>query len=107
MEDFLYTSAFFFLLYLILESTTQKTIGKFASKTMVVLENGEKPSTNTIAIRTLCRFIPFDIFSYLGANTYGWHDSISKTYVVDIKKFKAKKERILDFEQLGKDQVIF
>ena len=71
---------------------------------MVVLENGEKPNPNTIALRSICRIIPFDVLSYLGANAYGWHDSFSKTYVVDIAKFNAKKEQIVDYEQLGKSE---
>ncbi len=104
VEDFIITNLTFTLLYFTLESTTQRTVGKYASKTMVVTENGEKPSAHAIAILSICRAIPFDSISYLGKNAYGWHDSLSKTYVVDVAKFKAKKALITDFEQLGKSE---
>jgi len=32
--------------------------------------------------RTLCRYIPFEPFSFLGNKPIGWHDSLSKTLVV-------------------------
>lgn len=94
----------YFLMYFILEATKQRTLGKYISKTMVVLENGEKPDIKTIALRTICRIIPFDAFSYLGSTTRGWHDSLSKTYVVDIEKFYNKIEAIEDFKDLGKSE---
>ena len=49
---------------------------------MVVNVHGAKPSVNAIIKRTLCRFIPFEPFTFLGLNSRGWHDSFSKTYVV-------------------------
>lgn len=109
ITDMIITGLIFSIFYLIFESTTQKTLGKYITQTKVVLENGEKPDVNTIAIRSICRIIPFDPLSYLGKPPRGWHDTISKTYVVDIKKFNTKKESFSDFEQLGKDEneVIF
>ncbi len=70
------------LYYLLLEGFFKITIGKCITNTIVVNESGERPSFMTIAGRTLCRFIPFDAFSFLGANSRGWHDSMSGTYVV-------------------------
>lgn len=70
------------LYYTILESTTGKTIGKFITKTKVVnYDDYGKPSTGTIFKRTLCRFIPFEAFSFFGSG--GWHDTISGTMVVN------------------------
>jgi uncharacterized RDD family membrane protein YckC len=71
-----------FLYYLVMESTWGITLGKLVTGTQVVDMDGNKPDLSTIAIRTLCRFIPFDAISFLG--TKGWHDSISKTMVVKI-----------------------
>ncbi|WP_188794133.1 RDD family protein [Dyella nitratireducens] len=66
--------------YLFFEGLWQRTPGKFILGTMVVNGNGEKPSFGQILGRTLCRFIPFEPFSFFGRE--GWHDSISKTKVV-------------------------
>jgi uncharacterized RDD family membrane protein YckC len=52
---------------------------------VVTAEEGKRPDLNTIMLRTLCRFIPLNAFSFLGYDPVGWHDSLSKTRVV-IKK---------------------
>lgn len=59
-----------------------KTPAKFITKTKVVTRDGQRPSFLTIVGRTLCRLIPFEQFSFLGAKAVGWHDSISNTRVV-------------------------
>ncbi len=107
--DMLITGLLFAILYSIFEFKTQRTIGKYITKTKVVLENGEKPDLNTIITRSLCRIIPFDALSYLGNPSRGWHDTISNTYVVDIDKFENKKNTIEDFKNLGRleDEVVF
>ena len=69
--------------YTTLEALTGRTIAKYITRTKVVKENGEKPDFRTIVIRSLCRFIPFEAFSFLGSESYGWHDSISHTIVID------------------------
>ncbi|MBX7227255.1 MAG: RDD family protein [Chitinophagales bacterium] len=56
------------------------TPAKFFTQTIVVNENGEKPSFKSIVIRTLSRLIPFDGYSFFF--TQGWHDIISKTQVI-------------------------
>lgn len=83
------------------EVPTQRTLGKFITKTMVVMEDGGKPTFQDILIRSLCRFIPFEAFSFLGSDARGWHDSMSNTYVVDIAKFNAKKESLNELDQIG------
>lgn len=102
--DMLITGFVFGIFYTILEFKTQRTIGKYITKTMVVLENGRKPDINTIITRSLCRIIPFDALSYLGSTTRGWHDSLSNTYVVDVEKFYNKIESIEDFKDLGRSE---
>jgi len=71
--------------YTFLESSNGKTIGKALTKTKVITESGKTPDFSTAAKRSLCRFIPFEAFSFLGDDVRGWHDSISKTYVVKNK----------------------
>ncbi len=87
----------FFGYHFILESLTQKTAGKLITGTKVVDRYGNKPSPGTIAIRTLCRFIPFEAFSFLFYGKYpihGWHDRISGTLVVPDRLTPAEVQLI-------------
>ncbi len=72
------------LYYTLIETSTQgKSIGKYITGTRVVTAEGAVPSPETIAVRSLCRYIPFEAFSFLGASDLGWHDRLSKTLVID------------------------
>ena len=68
--------------YLLLEGFFNTTIGKIITGTTIVDIEGKRPRFSRIIVRTLCRFIPFEAFSFLGIAGRGWHDSISETYVV-------------------------
>ncbi len=70
--------------YTFLEFATGRTIAKFITKTKVVTEKGEKPDLGSILVRSLCRFIPFEPFSFLGSDASGWHDKLSKTKVIEV-----------------------
>lgn len=83
--------------YFILESTIQRTIGKFATDSVVIDIYGDKPSTSVILGRSFARIIPFEAFSCLGER--GWHDTMSNTYVVT-KQEEANLKRLLS-EQSG------
>ena len=81
--------AVFFFYYYICEYKWGKTLGKKICRTIVVNEDGTKPTRNAIAIRTLCRLIPFDSISFLfsdvdenGNMTRMWHDILSHTRVI-------------------------
>ena len=100
-QDYAFSYTFFITYYFSMEALTQKTFGKYITNTMVVLKNGEKPATKDLLIRSLCRIIPFNALSFLGENGKGWHDSISETFVVDIKKFEGKKKQESELEQIG------
>lgn len=63
--------------YFVLELLFLQTIGKLHNNA-VVEYSGSK--VKSILIRTICRLIPFEAFSFFGNK--GWHDSISKTKVV-------------------------
>ncbi len=77
---------YFFILYVfyhfIFEYACGKTPGKFITGTKVIDSSGNRPEFKTLLIRNLCRLIPFDALSFL-LSERGWHDSISKTYVVN------------------------
>ena len=78
-----------------------KTIGKMLLGTRVVDLDGNKPSKKSIAIRTLCRFIPFDNISFLFGGNWNdnhqvsgnWHDAFSQTYVVKDKDWQEYKQK--------------
>jgi uncharacterized RDD family membrane protein YckC len=64
------------------EGLWARTPGKWVCGTMVVSEAGTPPTFRAVIIRTLCRYIPFEPFSFFGKVGSGWHDTISKTQVV-------------------------
>jgi uncharacterized RDD family membrane protein YckC len=71
----------FFAYFVFMEFKYQKTIGKFLTKTKVVLKDGQPPLLNDIIIRTLCRLIPLDQFSFIFTRN-GFHDYLSNTTVI-------------------------
>ena len=76
-----------FFYYLIMELIFNKTIGKFITKTIVVKQDGSKPSIGSIIGRTLCRHVPFNEISFYYGKR-GFHDILSGTAVVkDIEHF--------------------
>lgn len=86
-----YTACIALLYYNIFEITNARTIGKLVTQTIVVDENGEKPSHETIMVRSICRLIPFNALSIIGFPARTWHDSISKTYVVNKNLLEERK----------------
>ncbi|KAB2807701.1 RDD family protein [Phaeocystidibacter luteus] len=76
-----------FFYYFTLEYVFRQTIGKLHNDAYVHhVEEGWTPAQSRIRNalqRTLCRFIPFEAFSFLfTSNHVGWHDRFSKTRVV-------------------------
>jgi len=69
--------------YTSIEAVTGKSIAKYITKTKVVTEIGEKPNFKIIVVRSICRFIPFEAFSFLINDGSGWHDTISNTKVIN------------------------
>jgi uncharacterized RDD family membrane protein YckC len=86
---------FFTIYFFFMELLTGRTIGKLITQTVVVDARGEKPGPGTLFIRCLCRFIPFEPFSFLG-DKRGWHDTISNTYVIRA----ADRQELDDVEEL-------
>ena len=76
----------FLIYYPPLEIIFGRTLGKLVTGTKVVDEKGKKPKAIQILIRTFCRFIPFEAFSFLGDTGRGWHDSIPNVYVISVRK---------------------
>ena len=76
----------YFLYYFLFEYFKGQTIGKILTKSIVIsLTEGNNYFAFRILIRTLMRFIPLDIFSYL-VSARGLHDWISKTEVSGVNR---------------------
>ena len=101
IEEYLLGLVIAFGYYFGTEHFLSRSIGKFITKTIIVLEDGTKPDSMYILRRTACRLIPFEAFSFLGSPSRGWHDSISDTYVVDKARFDEQFENHNAFEQIG------
>lgn len=104
LEEYLIYFIIMIPYFTFMESFFSRTVGKFITKTMVVLEDGSKPESGIILRRTLCRIIPFDGLSFLGSPSRGWHDSITDTYVVKKDDFERKKELFYAFDEIGVNQ---
>jgi len=72
-----------FIYYATAETLTGRTPAKYITKTRVINMDGERPDLQTVLLRTLCRFIPFDALSFLFTEETGWHDRLSGTRVVN------------------------
>ena len=82
VNDYLFVIIIISIYYVSTEVLLGETIAKFITRTKVVTVSGSEPNILSIIVRTACRYIPFEPFSVL-VNTIGWHDSISKTRVVN------------------------
>ncbi|SHL58227.1 RDD family protein [Rhodanobacter sp. OK091] len=83
VPDFMLGLMLMLAYYCFFEGIWARTPGKLVLGTMVVSQQGDKPSFGQVVGRTLCRFIPFDGLSFFGEA--GWHDSIPKTQVVLVR----------------------
>ena len=69
------------LYYTICETAMNgRTLGKLATGTIAITQDGTPFTFKHALVRSLCRIIPFEAFSALGYMP--WHDSLSKTAVV-------------------------
>lgn len=89
-----------FLYYYLTEQYFSRTIAKLITHTLVVNADGSKPTARMFFLRSCCRFIPFEAFSFLGIVPRGWHDSFSKTYVVKRRKFNKVKKQHNSFNEV-------
>ncbi|MDA7501644.1 RDD family protein [Chitinophagales bacterium] len=77
-----YISFYLFPYYIFPEwAFNGKTLGKLITKTRVVRMNGKPLGFGIFLLRTCCRLIPFDCFSFFFL-ARGWHDQLSNTSVV-------------------------
>lgn len=104
IQEYIFGCVIAIVYYNLTEIFLSRTIGKFITNTIVVMEDGSKPDYKTILLRTICRLIPFNPLSFLGTPCRGWHDSLSKTYVVQKKAFEHSKNLFYSFDEIGKTE---
>jgi len=95
MEKCVSALVIWILYYGLTDMYFSRSLAKYFTKTVVVMQDGSKPGRTTIIKRTLCRLIPLDPFSFLGKTPRGWHDLISQTYVVKKAEFEKKKHIVI------------
>lgn len=82
----LFTMCNYFTITFLMEGFSKgRSLGKFATGTIVVREDLSPINWKDAFVRSLCRLIPIEPFS--GLEGYPWHDSLSKTLV--IKKMQS------------------
>jgi uncharacterized RDD family membrane protein YckC len=83
------------------ESLTQRTVGKYVTGTIVVMEDGTTPEPRTGFLRAFCRLIPFEQFTFFGTPPNGLHDRLTKTVVVNVREYRAAIYKRDSLEELG------
>jgi len=88
INDYLLGAIILLVYYVPQEAISGRTLGKLITGTKAVNEDGSELDFGRAVGRTLCRFIPFEAFSFLGGNggPRGWHDKIPKTKVISARK---------------------
>lgn len=89
--------------YSLWEGLTGRTPGKYLTGTRVYMqESSAKPRFVTGVLRTLCRFIPFEVFSFFSGRPAGWHDSLPDTLVADSRfAYRKRAAGALSSKQLS------
>jgi uncharacterized RDD family membrane protein YckC len=74
------------LYYVPSEALFGRTIGKLITGTRVIMADGSPPNVLNVIGRSFARLVPFEAFSFFGAEVIGWHDRWSSTRVVRITR---------------------
>src|SRR3989339_1465757 len=95
IEGNLLGAIIFLIYYIPQEAFSGRTLGKLITGTKAVSEDGTELTFGQVLGRTLCRFIPFEAFSFLGGNgrPRGWHDKIPKTKVISVRLDRVQSMR--------------
>ncbi|MGO4772427.1 RDD family protein [Flavobacterium sp. W22_SRS_FK3] len=102
VERYLFWSIISFVYYGMTETFLSRSPAKYFTKTIVVMDDGSKPSLMTIMARTLLRILPFEAFSFLRGRDFGLHDKNSKTFVVLKCKLEEEIKEHLELVSLEK-----
>jgi len=89
-----------FVYYFATEAIFKQSIGKVLTGSYVRSQNGKPANTAQILGRSLCRFIPFEAFSFLTDPMAKWHDKFSGTEVFYSSSIDMRKEEDIIMDHL-------
>jgi len=102
IERYLFWSIISFVYYGMTEAFLARSPAKYFTKTIVVMEDGSKPTFSTTLARTVLRILPFEPLSFLRGSKMGLHDKNSGTFVVMKSKFEKQLKEHLELISLEK-----
>jgi uncharacterized RDD family membrane protein YckC len=102
IQTYVFWRIIFFIYYGFTEVLLSRSPAKYFTKTIVVMEDGSKPSPKTIFVRTILRIFPFEPWSFLRGRKLGLHDENSNTFVVIKSKLEQQINEHLELVSLEK-----
>jgi uncharacterized RDD family membrane protein YckC len=102
IERYLFWSVISFVYYGVTEVFLSRSPAKYLTKTIVVIEDGSKPSVITILTRTILRILPLEPLTFLRGRALGLHDENSKTFVVIKSKLEQRMNEHLELVSIEK-----
>ncbi len=93
-----------FLYYTVSESIFSQSIGKMITGAYVRSENGQSPNFGQILLRSICRYIPFEAFSFLPSPMVKWHDKFSNTDLFYQSNIQPEEDSIIKHLVLEEDR---
>jgi uncharacterized RDD family membrane protein YckC len=102
IERYLFWSVISFVYYGVTEVFLSRSPAKYLTKTIVVIEDGSKPSVITILTRTILRIFPLEPLTFLRGRALGLHDENSKTFVVIKSKLEQRMNEHLELVSIEK-----
>lgn len=103
-RDFPYDFILSFCYYTFFEFLFSRSLAKYITGTLIVDYRGEKPDFMAYVLRSLSRFIPLESISFLWPFGRGWHDMISKTYVVDKITFENHRKEFFEDQNVASQE---
>ena len=85
-----------FIYYTVCEAGFRQSIGKVLTGAFVCSEKGSVPGFARILGRSLCRYIPFEPFSFLPDPMAKWHDKFSGTDVFYKSNVNFEEDSVID-----------
>lgn len=87
-------------MFLVETLTGGRSLGKLITGTKVIMIDGTQPSVGDYFLRNIIRgIILVDQLSFFGEN--GFHDSWSKTRVINIKKYESERQAKSEISSIG------
>jgi uncharacterized RDD family membrane protein YckC len=81
-NNYIFAAVLMLLYYVPTEKMFGCTPGKLLTGTRVVSLSGGPTTFRQILVRTMCRWIPLEAFTFLSPKRYGLHDRLSNTRVI-------------------------